>query len=126
MTRQFCPACFDEFEPEASHCPACGIDLAAARAASDYESRLIRALDHPVAEVRLGVIEALRMRRAQAACDALLQTALSRPADVVESLAVVGCLAEMLPAPAARRCLERLASDHRARSIREAARVSLP
>lgn len=69
----------------------------------------------------MGAIEALRMRHAQDACDALLEAALSTPADVSQSLAIVECLAGMLPAPRARRSLERLASTHRARSVRRKA-----
>lgn len=117
----FCPECFAEVAADAVRCPRCGADLEESRQREDYEARLIRALRHPVAEVRAGAIEALRLRRAGSACDALVDAALASPLDVDQGLAIIDCLAAMLPAAKPASCLIKIADTHPSRPVRRAA-----
>lgn len=121
----FCPECFVEVAADTPRCPHCNADLEASRRREDYETRLILALRHPVAEVRAGAIEALRLRRAAAACDALVDAALATPTDVAQALAIIDCLAAMLPATKPRRCLVQIAFEHPSRPVRRRASEKL-
>jgi len=53
--KQICLACFQLIPPEERVCPYCGADLAAL-SAHDYRSKLLHALFHPSADVRMRVI----------------------------------------------------------------------
>jgi HEAT repeat protein len=48
----FCPDCWREVNPEAQTCPLCSSDLAKQQRV-DYETKLIRALEHRMADRRL-------------------------------------------------------------------------
>lgn len=121
MSCEFCPECFAEVSSHTRRCPRCGIALQGRRRGG-YDERLVRALRHPVAEVRMGAIIALQKRGTISACGVLGHLALESPKDLPQSAAVVECLASMLPAPAALENLEYIATQHGARSIRRYAR----
>lgn len=119
MSVEFCPECFAEISAATQRCPRCDFALRAQPLLGSYDERLISALRHPVTEVRMGAIIALEKRGTTAACDALCGIALTAPADLPQSTAVVECLASMLPTPTARDNLECIAAQHGARSVRE-------
>lgn len=117
-----CPACFRLIPAGASHCPACGANLAALTD-RDYRDKLLAALAHPLDEVRMRVILALGMRGEPDAAEALADCALRHTVDVVEGLAVVGSLARL--GDAGRHALLRLAESHPAHAVREAAQEAV-
>jgi len=90
MTRHpgFCPACFAALDAEAQHCPRCGAVMAEL-SARDYREKLLRALHHPLAAVRMRVIIALSVRAEPETACALADCVLRHPTDVVEGLEVV-------------------------------------
>ena len=57
----FCLTCFSTMPPDGQTCPACGQGVAAA-SARDYRKKLTRALQHPLADVRMRAIIALGLR----------------------------------------------------------------
>lgn len=125
LSNEFCPTCFAEVAPKLHRCPSCGGTLREAWQRGSYDERLMRALRHPVPEVRMGAIIALQKRGTTAACAALEALALKAPSDLPQGMAVVQCLCSMLPAREARDGLERIAAQHGARSIRKRARNAL-
>ncbi|MGH8396958.1 MAG: hypothetical protein ACRETA_01755 [Gammaproteobacteria bacterium] len=78
-------------------------------------------MQHPVGDVRLRAIYALGKRDVHPAGTALVECALFAPADVVQGLAVVTALGHWLPSPDAQWALERLAREHLAKVVRQAA-----
>ncbi len=100
-------------------CPACGADLDRL-SARDYRDKLLAALEHPLADVRMRVILALGLRGQADAADALATCALRHPVDVVEGLAVVQALQRL--GEAGRAALAHLAATHPAHAVQEAAR----
>lgn len=116
----FCPACFATLPYGVERCTACGADLRQHDALS-YSRRLVHALRHPLADVRLRVIVALGLKREVRAARALALTALRHPTDVIADLAIVGSLARMRDQARAWHALECLARGHPSRLIREAA-----
>lgn len=115
---QLCPNCFKEIASGIEDCPACG-ERIAALSERDYTAKLVHALDHPLADVRMRAIIALGLRGEAAA--ALAACALRHPADVIEGLEVVHSLHLMGGEPSATASLEQLACGHPARAVREAA-----
>jgi HEAT repeats len=120
----FCPRCFVMIDVDARHCPACGADLAGDRR-DGFTDRLIHALDHPLADVRLRAIIALGLRAEKRAEAPLLACALRHPDDVVEGLEVVESLRRISRKEAASAALSALAERHKARAVRAAARRAL-
>ncbi|MGH8284003.1 MAG: HEAT repeat domain-containing protein [Gammaproteobacteria bacterium] len=124
--QQFCPHCFHLLTNKEQTCSACGTDIGQwDSSAQDFDTRLIQALQHPVGDVRLRAIYALGKRDVRPAGTALVECALSAPADIVQGLAVVTALEHWLPSPDARRALKRLAREHPAKVVREAASNTL-
>lgn len=121
MTRHpgFCPACFAALDAEAKHCPRCGAVMAEL-SARDYREKLLRALTHPLAEVRLRAVIALGLRAETATARALADCALRHPTDVVEGLEVVRRLRDWPETEARDAALIRL-SAHPSRLVRTAA-----
>lgn len=115
---QFCPACFGRIDADARVCPKCAADLAAL-SERDHLDKLLGALDHPLAGVRLRAVVALGWRADPQGAGALERLTLRHPADVVEGLAVVDALARLGAAGLA--SLDRLAARHPAHAVREAA-----
>ncbi|OOG28845.1 hypothetical protein B1C78_00480 [Thioalkalivibrio denitrificans] len=117
----FCPACFAPLDQSAERCPVCGARMADL-SARDYGEKLLHALEHPLADVRLRAILALGRCSVAGAADALVACALCHPVDVVEGLEVVRSLRGPGPDGARRRALARLVREHPAHAVREAAR----
>lgn len=66
----FCWTCYGQVQRAAGRCPHCGGQIAPPRRA-DYAERLIWALRHPLAEVRLSAAEVLGRRQEARAVPAL-------------------------------------------------------
>lgn len=90
---------------------------------SDYGDKLIGALKHPLAEVRMRAIITLGWRGDGRAALPLLEIALSHPVDVVEGLAIVESLAGL--GLSGQTALAALVERHPAHAVREAARARL-
>ena len=98
MPTFFCPACFAEIDPVCRTCPVCGADVAAWRN-RPYRERLLQALKHPLADVRLTAIEVLGRLRAPDAAEALAACARHYPNDPVQGIAVIRALRRLPPSP---------------------------
>jgi HEAT repeat protein len=120
----FCPHCYAMIPTGDASCPACGADLRDWHA-QGYGARLILALNHPLADVRMRAIIALGLRREKAAEQALVECALRNPKDVVEGLEIVKSLRLIAEVSSEPEVLLRLARDHSARAVRAAADVAL-
>lgn len=119
----FCPACFAPLAQEADTCPACGARMADL-SRRDYREKLVHALRHPLADVRMRAIIALGLRGEPQTADALVKCAMRHPADVVQGLEIVNSLARMKQTGAGRTALSILQARHPAHAVREgAARV---
>ena len=121
MTAFFCPHCFAEIEPAPVVCPACGVDIAQWRS-RPYSERLVYALGHPLADVRMISIEALGRLGDPDAAMPLAQCALAHPVDVTQGLAIISALAKLRRDdswPGAVRML----CDHPARAVAGMART---
>jgi HEAT repeat protein len=118
--RQICPACYRLIPADAHVCPACGADLDA-MSGRDFRVKLLAALHHPLDDVRMRAILALGLRGEPETAEALADCALRHPVDVVEGLAVVDALSHLGRAGA--RALARLAENHPARGVRDAAQL---
>lgn len=116
--KQVCLACFRLAPAQGASCPACGADLAAF-SARDYRDKLLHALEHPLADVRMRAIIACGWRGEACAAQPLYELALRHPVDVVEGLAVVESLRAL--GDPGRAMLEELAAKHPARAVRAAA-----
>ena len=115
----FCPQCHAEVDARERRCPHCGADFAAWDAQS-YGERLIRALVHPLSEVRMGAIVAMGKRADSRAAVPLARCALAHPRDLVQGLAIVDALARM-PDDAVRAQALRTLCSHPANAVAQAA-----
>ncbi|MHB1621050.1 MAG: HEAT repeat domain-containing protein [Sulfuricella sp.] len=119
----FCPACFAPLAQEADTCPACGARMAEL-SRRDYREKLVHALLHPLADVRMRVIIALGWRSEPETADDLVACALRHPSDVVEGLEIINSLRQMKDAVIRQTALSTLQAHHPAHAVREgAARV---
>lgn len=116
----YCPGCFALIDACAERCPACGVDIAAIDA-RQYRDKLVAALEHPLADVRLRAIIALGLRGEGEAAEPLVRCALCHPTDVVQGLQVVKSLDAIRDTRARERALQTLAAEHRSRLVRAAA-----
>lgn len=116
----YCPRCFASLAWEEEYCPHCHSDLTVWSRQS-FPSRLIHALQHPLADVRIRAIIALGMLHLDEAAPALVACALHYPTDVTEGLAIVNALAQLIPETVGRAGLKQLASEHPAHAVRHAA-----
>jgi hypothetical protein len=122
--RQICPACFKLIPADALNCPACGADIVAL-SARNYREKLIAALQHPLAEVRMRAIIALGWRGETEAAEPLVACALRHPVDVVEGLEIVHSLASIYQPRVSQELLARLVMEHPAHAVRESAAEAL-
>lgn len=123
-TNGFCPVCASPIAGSAANCARCS----AAIDAWDFQSfvdKLIGALRHPLADIRMRAIIVLGRRRERAAEGPLAKCALDHPSDVVQGLAVVQSLHSICANGQASQALERLAAEHPARAVRAAAREAI-
>ncbi len=117
---QYCGECFELFDAGLEHCPRCGWKVTAL-SHRDYQQKLVHALEHPLAEVRMRAIIALGLRGERSAADALVGCALRSPSDVIEGLEVVRSLSRVLAGTGDFEPLRRLAENHPAHAIQAAA-----
>jgi len=122
--QQICLACFQLIPVEERTCPRCGADLAAL-SARDYREKLVHALLHPLADIRIRAIIALGWRGETETADALLECALQHPMDVVQGLEIINSLSRMHEMSIARTTLSILKARHPAHAIREGAARAL-
>jgi len=115
----FCPRCYAQIPFEAGICPSCGASLDDWHAKS-YVERLILALGHPLADVRMRAIIALGLRREAAAANPLRDCALRHVTDVIEALEIVNSL-PLIRGGGGDDALRALAARHPARAVRQAA-----
>lgn len=120
----YCAACFAQFDAGLVRCPRCGA-LPQALSERDYREKLLHALNHPLADVRMRAIIALGLRADAQASELLAQCALRWPADVIQALEIVASLASIARVTGQRTALERLAKEHPAHAVREAAQRAL-
>ena len=83
----FCPACFAPLAQEADTCPACGARMTEL-SSRDYREKLVHALLHPLADVRMRAIIALGLRGEAEMAEALVECAMRHPTDVVQGLEI--------------------------------------
>jgi len=114
----FCPDCSHEVNPEAQTCPLCGSDLAKQQRV-DYETKLIRALEHRMADRRLIAARVLGQIGGTRAVRALIELA-ERGDDPYASAEAVRALARI----GGRQATEYLkkANAHPSAVVRHAAR----
>jgi hypothetical protein len=121
---QICPNCYRALAPAATACAACGASLADF-SERDYGDKLIAALRHPLADVRMRAVHALGLRREARAAQALVDCALSHRLDVVQGLLIVGALARIHAHDPGTGALQRLLAEQPSRPVAEAARQVL-
>jgi len=119
----FCPACFAPLAQEADTCPACGARMTEL-SSRDYREKLVHALLHPLADVRMRAIIALGLRGEAEMAEALVECAMRHPTDVVQGLEIISSLTQMKEAKGGRLALSILQTHHAAHAVQEgAARV---
>lgn len=91
----------------------------------EYREKLLHALEHPLAEVRMRSIIALGLRGEPDTAPALVACALRRPADVVEGLEIVRSLGRLDAGRPCSAALRKLADLHPANAVRTAAAQAL-
>jgi len=114
----FCPDCWQEVTPEERTCPACGTDLGKHERA-DYEAKLIRALEHRMADRRLIAARVLGQIGGTRAVRALIKLA-ERGDDPYASAEAVRALSRIGGRQAT--AYLRKANDHPSAVVRHAAR----
>jgi HEAT repeat protein len=120
---RFCPNCWRMVKEAVEACPACGHRPKLSDEES-YEDKLLAALEHPVADVRMVAVEVLGQRRSRRAVPALFKLLVDEEADfyllrqVVKALATIGT-------PDALRSLGWAARRHPSRLVRNEARTAI-
>ena len=121
---RYCPVCFNEVLQEDRICPFCKIDIPMWSRSMPYTSRLIRALNNPHSEVRMGAILSLGKRGDIEAARPLADCALRWPTDVVQGLEIVRAIALLPLSPERKGALDRLLF-HPSRPVKSAAEKTL-
>jgi len=116
----FCMNCFARVSTDDTVCPACG-QRVAELSERDYRDKLLHALEHPLADVRMRAVHALRLRAEAPTADPLAQCALKHPVDVVQGLLIIDALGAMKDSVEGRRALLLLSAEHPAHAVRAAA-----
>lgn len=120
----FCPACFAPLAQEADVCPACGARMAEL-SGRDYREKLVHALLHPLADVRMRAIIALGLRGEPETVEALVECALRHPIDVVAGQEIVHSLVQVKGTGVRQTALATLKARHSARAVRKGAERAL-
>lgn len=120
----FCMECFSLIPGEARSCPACGRAIADSGQRS-YQEKLVRALHHPLGEVRMRAILALGLLGNPGAAQPLAECALRHPIGIIEGLEVVASLQRLCCGPEPLEALEKLSRCHPAAAVRRAAKKTL-
>lgn len=119
MVHTFCPNCFEDIGPDAEICKSCSINVKKWMAQKSYTERLIHALKHPIAEVRMGAIISLGKLKEVKAAVPLAQCAFTHPIDVIQGQEIIRALKQMDFENEVKQALKML-SKHPARAIRRA------
>jgi len=88
-------------------------------ASRSYTERLVHALAHPLAEVRMQSIITLGKRKDEVGIAMLKCCAFRHPADIIQGLEIIRALENMPTSPAKAQALNALA-EHPAHAVREA------
>ena len=120
----FCISCFAPLAQEEDTCPVCGARMQDI-SSSDYQKKLIHALLHPLADVRMRAIIALGWRGESEAAEELAACALRHPRDVVEGLEIINSLVQMKNVEVCQAALSALQVHHPAHAVREGAARAL-
>ena len=119
--QQYCGECFARFDAATDVCPHCGA-VASRLSERDYDEKLLHALHHPLADVRLRAVIALGRRASADAAPAIVDCALHHPTDVVQALEIIDSLLRIAHSDAAAfAALARLVEEHPAAVVRNAA-----
>ena len=120
----FCLACFMPLAQEADTCPVCGARMAELSERS-YREKLVHALLHPLADIRMRAIIALGWRGEPETAEALVACALRHPLDVVQGLEIVNSLEQMKDGAVRQATLSTVQAQHPAHAVREGAARAL-
>ena len=120
----FCLACFVPLPAEADTCPVCGARMVEL-SERNYREKLVHALLHPLADIRMRAIIALGWRGEPETADALVACALRHPVDVVQGLEIVNSLDRMKDAVIRNTALNAVQAQHPAHAVREGAARAL-
>ena len=104
MVRWFCPYCWNKVDERDKVCPHCGADLKGF-SSLDYDQKLILALDCPITQSRMFVIELLGRRKTQDAVPRLCRM-LFEDRDTFELIEIAKALLNIGTADALE-CLQR-------------------
>ncbi len=116
----FCLSCFMPLSQEADACPVCGASMAEL-SGRHYQEKLVHALLHPLADIRMRSIIALGWRAEPETADALVACALRHPIDVVQNLEILRSLDRMKDETIRKTALSTLQARHPAHAVRESA-----
>ena len=120
----FCPHCFESIPATSRTCPCCHQDVQDWQADQTYAARLVRALQHPVDQVRMGAIITLGNRADLKTASALVKCAYRFPALVPQNLQIIESLMQLPDSSARKSALEAL-SHHPSHPVGERARGAL-
>jgi len=120
----FCLACFIPLAQEADTCPVCGARMAELSERS-YREKLVHALLHPLADIRMRAIIALGWRGEPETAETLVACALRHPLDVVQGLEIVNSLDQMKDAMVRQATLSIVQAQYPAHAVREGAARAL-
>ena len=124
MNEIFCMHCFALLPAGTKVCPVCGRKTDDADD-GDYQERLVNALHHPLADVRMRAIIVIGLRHDKVAADALVACALRNPADVVEGMQIVEALKIIDDGKPRMSAFHYLHARHPAGAIKQAAQTVL-
>jgi HEAT repeat protein len=91
----FCPNCWSLLDDDFDVCPKCNFDIKDF-SNKDYEKKLIRALEHPLHEVRTFAVEVIAKKKYKEAVPKLLQS-LESTDDIYFQKAIIEALSELEP-----------------------------
>jgi hypothetical protein len=120
----FCANCFSMIPLDTETCPNCKKQIAVL-SERDYGRKLVHALRHPLADIRMRAIIALGLRGDAHIARELVACALRHPTDVIEALEIVKSLSIMNPSDAKDTALGELRDKHPAAAVRIAAMAAL-
>lgn len=116
----FCPFCFAKIPATIRICPCCRQDIEDWEDDQSYAARLIRALQHPVDQVRMGAIITLGNRADPETAEALVECAYRFPALVPQNLQIIESLLQLPDSRERKNALEKL-SRHPSHPVAERA-----
>jgi hypothetical protein len=120
----YCMNCFSLIPADAETCPVCGESISR-WSAHDFREKLLHALDHPSADVRMRVITILAQRHEAGTAMKLAECALRHPMSYDETIVIINALKDAEAFPDGRRALDILAQDHPSHPVRVAAEAAL-